>query len=143
MRCVEQIGSKAPQLVGQLDVLSDGVVARGNRIDSVIAESLDESAIPIERQQNIVVGLVDRSEVFEQVSKIGANAEIIDLSDINRDAHLPVWGRVGEHALRGRRRRTSRLVQALGALGRILVWCEDPIGCRGFGGFGGLERDNR
>ena len=86
---MEQIGLCARHAQGNRQLLGNGVVRGSVRQRSKIrTERFEPLAVGAPAHQDILALPVEPGEPFQEIAYVGADAEIMQFSDVNGDSHL-------------------------------------------------------
>ena len=88
VRRMVDVGPLAPQDPGHVDLLAQRVV--GRRFEhgaEVRAELRGDAQVGLMAEQDVLGVAIDPREVPQQVADVGADAEVVELPRVDRDAH--------------------------------------------------------
>lgn len=87
VRRMEEIDARVPQRQRNAPLLGDRVMCRplGQRLEPR-AERLDERAVALPAQDDVVVVISASGERLDEVADVGANAEVVQLAGVDGNA---------------------------------------------------------
>ena len=88
MRHVHNVSGLTPQRKWNRDVISpEGLVVLYVELLEVFRQRSELVKIPMRSDQQILITIVERTEVAHKIPDVCADAELIDFSNIDRNSH--------------------------------------------------------